>query len=792
MVWPAGAVHPRQRYGLRCAVRVVVLVVTALGAAFVTSSTASAHAALDRSSPGANAIVSTAPERVQLWFTEPLERTYTGAELYDSTGQPVPGATFHFDDQNRYAASLSLPPALQNGTYSVVWRTLSAADGHRAQGYFAFTIGTAADVRTFIPPVAAASSGPPEWLRAVSRWLALLGLALAVAVWPVWLLVLRPAISPAWQAGPRLTRRTKRLAAAGIGLGIAGSAVALVVQAAGSDQDDLVSAILTTLSETRYGRLWLYRVALFLALALVLSVAAWWWPKRRRWTVALGLLISGVLPVPYSMLSHAAAQASGRTTAIAFDAVHLLAASLWVGGLIVLAGTLLPALGDLTPAGRRLVLSRAIPRFSVLALTAWGALIITGAYAAWLHVGNWAALRETAYGRSLSVKVLLLIPLLLLAAFHLLVVSRRLERAAGDEAASAWSRRFALAVSAEAAIVVVLLLVVGRMIGQPPAREQLAQEAGVTRVAVDLQGRRATLAVAPGVPGPNHYRLEVDGDLLPPKTEALLRLTLPTDQSIRKEVVLERVPGNAFEGHGIELSIRGDWSVQVIVRLVGSFTYSGQTALSVADVPTGPSLPGSPWRFGTAGVVGLLLLAGGIGLLALAWHAGRTPLRRESAGLGAITIALGAVLLLQARVGEVTATVDILASNPIPADDLSLAKGQAIYQANCLVCHGPAGRGDGPGAATIDPPYPPPADFSTAHARAHYDGEFFNWIKFGKPPTAMPGFGDRLTDEDIWHVINYLRWLQDHPGESLPASDVVSGAGSPASPTAPATPAAAP
>ncbi|MER3436560.1 MAG: hypothetical protein C4346_02430, partial [Chloroflexota bacterium] len=73
---------------------------------------------------------------------------------------------------------------------------------------------------------------------------------------------------------------------------------------------------------------------------------------------------------------------------------------------------------------------------------------------------------------------------------------------------------------------------------------------------------------------------------------------------------------------------------------------------------SGPRLPGPPWRFGTAGVVGLLLLAGGIGLLALAWHAGRTPLRRESTGLGVVAIALGLVLLVQSRVGEATATVN--------------------------------------------------------------------------------------------------------------------------------------
>lgn len=766
-------------------VRAALLIGAMLCAVALQGQSASAHAYLDRSLPDANAIVSTAPERVQLWFTEPLERTSTGADLYDATGQRVAGTRFQVDDQNRYAASLILPSGLPNGTYSVVWRTLSAADGHRAQGYFAFTVGTIADVRTFIPPAIPESSGAPEWLRAASRWLALLGLALSVAVWPTWLLVLRPAISPAWQAGPQLARRVKRLAAGGIALGILGSVVALVVQASGSSPESLIDAMLTTLSETRYGRLWLVRVALFLTLGLVLSGAAWWWPRRRRWAIAVGLLLSGALPIPFSLISHAAAQTAGRTAAIAFDVVHLLAASLWVGGLFVLAGGMLPTLGDLTPSGRRLVLSRAIPRFSALALTAWGALALTGAYAAWLHVGNWTALRETAYGQSLIVKLLLLVPLLVLGGFNLAVVRRRLRSETDHVAGSVWSRRFALAVGAEAALVVVLLLIVGRLIGQPPAREELAQEAGVTRVAVDLQGRRATLAVAPAVTGPNHYRLEVEGDALPPKTEALLRLTLPTDETVRKEVVLERVPGNAFEGHGAELSIRGDWRIQVIVRLVGSFNYSGQTALTVSDAATGPRLPGSPWRFGTAGVVGLLLLAGGIGLLTLAWHAGRSPLRRESAGLGVVTIALGMVLLVQSRVGEATATVDILASNPIPADDVSIAAGRAVYEANCLVCHGPAGRGDGPGAASIDPPYPPPADFLTGHARAHYDGEFFNWIKFGKPPTAMPGFADRLTDEDIWHVINYLRWLQRQPEGS-------GGAGEPSTPAPSATPEASP
>ena len=42
--------------------------------------------------------------------------------------------------------TVSMPSGLANGTYSILWRTLSTVDGHTAQGYLPFTIGTEADV----------------------------------------------------------------------------------------------------------------------------------------------------------------------------------------------------------------------------------------------------------------------------------------------------------------------------------------------------------------------------------------------------------------------------------------------------------------------------------------------------------------------------------------------------------------------------------------------------------------------------------------------------------------------
>jgi copper resistance protein D len=94
--------------------------------------------------------------------------------------------------------------------------------------------------------------------------------------------------------------------------------------------------------------------------------------------------------------------------------------------------------------------------------------------------------------------------------------------------------------------------------------------------------------------------------------------------------------------------------------------------------------------------------------------------------------------------------------NPFPPTPASLAKGARIYRENCAVCHGADGRGDGPLAATL---YPRPVDF-WAHfgsGHTHPDGRLYFWISNGMPGTGMPGFKDRLSGADRWHVINYIK-----------------------------------
>ena len=95
--------------------------------------------------------------------------------------------------------------------------------------------------------------------------------------------------------------------------------------------------------------------------------------------------------------------------------------------------------------------------------------------------------------------------------------------------------------------------------------------------------------------------------------------------------------------------------------------------------------------------------------------------------------------------------------NPVPSAPESIMAGETIYQRRCRGCHGRDGSG-GPPKEAGDAPAANLTDDKWDHGST--DGEIFWVIKHGvSPALVMEPWEDRLSDTDIWNVVNYLRTL---------------------------------
>ena len=121
---------------------------------------------------------------------------------------------------------------------------------------------------------------------------------------------------------------------------------------------------------------------------------------------------------------------------------------------------------------------------------------------------------------------------------------------------------------------------------------------------------------------------------------------------------------------------------------------------------------------------------------------------------GIVLLAAGAGLALPPLAIDAYPTTYLRPAVPYQA--ASIATGAALYRTNCVVCHGTTGAGDGPGGARLPRR---PADLRASHTAQHTAGDLFWWISHGIPRAEMPAFGDRLSEEERWDLVNFLRAL---------------------------------
>jgi mono/diheme cytochrome c family protein len=90
--------------------------------------------------------------------------------------------------------------------------------------------------------------------------------------------------------------------------------------------------------------------------------------------------------------------------------------------------------------------------------------------------------------------------------------------------------------------------------------------------------------------------------------------------------------------------------------------------------------------------------------------------------------------------------------NPIQSSPESLARGEAMYEVHCLLCHGDQGRGDGLVGLKF---LVAPMDLTMDYVQIQPDGQIYYTISHGS--IAMPFYRDSMDEADRWHVVNYVK-----------------------------------
>jgi copper transport protein len=425
----------------------------AVVAALAAPSAAWAHAALIETSPSFRERVEGAPRVVELRFNKAVSAFPESIRVYTARGRVVSGRARNTDDW-----IVRVPVrGVGRGAYTVRWHALSG-DGHVISGVYTFGVGVPAP-----PPTDAYGAAGPTTAEHVVRWGYFVALALLVGTLGFRLVVLRGPLPRA------LERRFYALTGVGVVAVLELGVVAFLLRAEGALQLPFGRLLYGDLSPiaggTRFGMAF---IAMTLGYALVAALLFLGWLTDRVPFLWAAFLVGLGFASGLSVSGHAATDGGTSWLSQLADWVHLSAASLWVGGLIMLAVAVWPAAPEL----RR----PAFLGFARLAPVLIAVLVGAGLYLSVRRLPNLNDLWDESYGRILLVKLALVALALAWGGIHHVFVRPRLALGEGGGAV----RR---SLVGESAVAMSILLVAAVLVdSNPPSPADTPRPAEAARV----------------------------------------------------------------------------------------------------------------------------------------------------------------------------------------------------------------------------------------------------------------------------------------------------------------------
>jgi copper transport protein len=537
-------------------IRVTVALLVVLLTVILPTTPAQAHAVLSSSDPRAESVVPEAPVKVTLVFSEPVQlvkdriRVLAPDNSRADVGDPAVSGS---------AVTIIVRGQAQ-GTYLVSYRVVSA-DSHPIAGAFTYSVG-ATSTRTAGTTESTAVTPAVQIAIPIAKAVGYLGLLLVVGPVLVLALLWPHRLSRTGSAAPAQPHRLSRtgpgrLVWTGLALLGAATVAGLYLQAPYTTGSKLTGVSLVDLRAvlgSTFGAVMLVRLGIIAATVFVLRPLL----SPAREEVRTDLAVLGVLGIAvvatWPLTGHpAASPVSGVSVVI--DAVHLSAMAVWLGGLVMLVGFLLPRANDRE-------LEVILPIWSRWATAAVSALIFAGIVQALIEIGPFSGFITTTYGRLLLVKITMVAVVLAAAGF-----ARRLVRR--DATGRSLLRR---AVSVELGITSVILAASAVLVQTPPGRTALAGPAAApvdeqTQLTLRSVSASVQVTVFPAKTGNNTihlYAYALDGKpLLIVEWGGTAALASAGIEAI--EIPLLRITENHAIGD-IELPTPGEWQLRFKLR----------------------------------------------------------------------------------------------------------------------------------------------------------------------------------------------------------------------------------
>jgi copper transport protein len=388
-----------------------------------------AHPVYVDSSPRPFETLPSSPTEVNVFFSEPIELGYSSIRVLGPDGSPVDQNDAQNVEGDTASIGVTLLPDLPEGEYTVTTSVLSAVDGHVVGETFIFGVGAAAQLQTGTDGQQQQQQKEilsPE--NSISRFPGMVGQVMVVGAAFATLWLWKPLMRVPWLSSAisktrvSIDRNMMRLVIIGTGLVLASGVAMIVVQAIS------INAGIPEAVATKFGNVWLTRmlqssILMGIAVAVYRRLTAKKAIASRAEIYSILILGLAVL-VTSSLIAHAAA--TEQVGPILLDFFHNAAASIWIGGLILLGFVAVPkilSIGD--SVIRSAALSILIPRFSTVVVTLLGIAVITGPVLLFVLESDLSLTVASVYGQILAIKLGLAGVMVALGAYSQFVVQKK-------------------------------------------------------------------------------------------------------------------------------------------------------------------------------------------------------------------------------------------------------------------------------------------------------------------------------------------------------------------------------